>query len=102
MSAAIVKTTCTARNVPVSKRFFPGLLPILGDDRYEHVITRYRELYSNYALPANPQLRWHLVEGILPGLALYQVLRESGESQDNALGVSIERSISSSPAMSSR
>jgi hypothetical protein len=86
MSAAIVKTTDTARNVPVPKRFFPGLLPILGDDTYERVITRYRELYSNHELPANPQLRWHLVEGILPGLALYQVLRESGESQDNATG----------------
>ena len=86
MSAAIVKTTETARNVPVSKRFFPGLLPIPGDDTYERVITRYRELYSNHELPANPQLRWHLVQGILPGLALYQVLRESGESQDNATG----------------
>lgn len=86
MSAAIVKTPDTARNAPVSKRFFPGLLPILGDDGYERVITRYRELYSNHELPANPQLRWHLVEGILPGLALYQVLRESGESQDSALG----------------
>lgn len=90
MSAAIVKTTGTARNVPESKRFFPGLLPILGDDSYERVITRYRELYSTHELPANPRLRWHLVEGILPGLALYQVLRESGESQDNALG-SVDR-----------
>ena len=86
MSAAIVTTTGTARAVPVSKRFFPGLRPILGDDTYERVITRYRELYSNHELPANPRLRWHLVEGILPGVALYQVLRESGEPQDSALG----------------
>ena len=70
----------------MSKRFFPGPLPISGDDTYERVITRYRELYSNHELPSEPQLRWHLVEGILPGLALYQVLRESGESQDNATG----------------
>ncbi len=90
MSATIVKTTDTAEKVPVSKRFFPGLLPMLGHDRYGRVITRYRELYSNHELPANPQLRWHLVEGILPGLALYQVLRESGESQDVALG-SVDR-----------
>lgn len=86
MSTTIVKTTDTARTIPVSKRFFPGLLPILGGDTYDRVITRYRELYSQYELPANPQLRWHLVEGILPGLALYQVLRESGASQDNGLG----------------
>lgn len=90
MSTAIVKMRDAATNVPVSKRFFPGLLPILGDDNYGRVITRYRELYSNHELPANPQLRWHLVEGILPGLVLYQVLRESGESQDNALA-SVDR-----------
>ncbi len=86
MSTAIVKATDTARNVPVSERFFPGLLPMIGDEAYERVLARYGELYSNHELPANPQLRWHLVEGILPGLALYQVLRESGKSQDTALG----------------
>jgi len=86
MNAATAKPTRTTTDLPVSKRFFPGLLPIIGDEAYQRVYARYGELYSNQMLPANPQLRWHLVEGILPGLALYQVLRESGESRDNALG----------------
>ena len=90
MNAASVTMTRTTMDVPVSRRFFPGLLPIIGDEAYERVLARYRELYSNQGLPANPQLRWHLVEGILPGLALYQVLRESGASQDTALG-SVDR-----------
>lgn len=85
MNAATAKITPTTTDVAVSKRFFPGLLPIIGDDAYERVIARYRELHSNQEWPTNPQLRWHLVEGILPGLALYQVLREGGKSQDSAL-----------------
>ena len=90
MNAASVTMTRTTMDVPVSRRFFPGLLPIIGDEAYERVLARYRELYSNQGLPANPQLRWHLVEGILPGLALYHVLRESGESQHTALA-SVDR-----------
>jgi hypothetical protein len=86
MNAASVTMMQTTMDIPVSKRFFPGLLPIIGDEAYEQVIARYRELYSNQGLPADPRLRWHLVEGILPGLALYQILKESGESQDDALG----------------
>jgi hypothetical protein len=86
LSAASVTMTHRAMDLPVPKRFFPGLLPIIGDETYNRVIARHGELYSNQELPANPRLRWHLVEGILPGLALYQVLRESGETQDHALG----------------
>jgi hypothetical protein len=85
MNTATANTTSATTDVPFSKRFFPGLLPIIGDEAYERVVARYHELYSNQERPANPQLRWHLVEGILPGLALYQVLRASGESQDGAL-----------------
>jgi hypothetical protein len=73
--------------IPISKRFFPGLLPIIGDEKYNQVIARYHNLYSNYELPRNPHLRWHLIEGIIPGLALYQILRESGESQERALEI---------------
>jgi hypothetical protein len=86
MNAATVKIIPRTLDVPFSKRFFPGLLPIIGDETYERVTARYRELYSNQEWPTNPQLRWHLVEGILPGLALYQVLRETGQSQGDALG----------------
>ncbi|MBI5220083.1 MAG: L-2-amino-thiazoline-4-carboxylic acid hydrolase [Bacteroidia bacterium] len=72
------------KEIPLSKRFFPGLLPIIGVEKYNKVIERYRDIYSNHEFPSNPRLRWHLIEGILPGLALYQVLRES-ETQENAL-----------------
>jgi hypothetical protein len=71
--------------IPMSKRFFPGLLPIVGDEKYKQVIARYQELYNKYELPKNPTLQWHLTEGILPGAALYQVLRESSESKESAL-----------------
>jgi hypothetical protein len=74
-------------DIPISKRFFPGLLPIVGDEKYNQVIARYHKLYSNHEVPKNPHLRRHLIEGILPGLALYQILRESGESQQNALAI---------------
>jgi hypothetical protein len=71
--------------IPVSKRFFPALLPIVGEEYYKQIIARYRNLYSNHDLPQNPYLQWHLIEGILPGLAFYQILRERGESQASAL-----------------
>ena len=73
--------------IPMSKRFFPGLLPIVGDENYRKVLARYRELYSHHKLPENSTLQWHLTEGILPGLALYQVLRESGKSQESTLAL---------------
>jgi hypothetical protein len=73
--------------IPMSKRFFPFLLPIIGNEKYEQVYARYRDLYSNHELPKNPKLQWHLIEGILPGLAFYQILRESGELQESALAI---------------
>ena len=73
--------------IPMSKRFFPGLLPIIGAEKYKQVIGRYQQLFINHEFPNNPDLQWHLIEGILPGLALYQILRESGESQESALAV---------------
>ncbi len=72
---------------PLSKRFFPGLLPIVGDEKYKQVVARHRYLFSNHDLPSNPNLQWHLIEGILPGLAFYQILRESGETQESALAM---------------
>jgi hypothetical protein len=73
--------------IPMSKRFFPGLLPIVGDEKYKQVVVRYRELFEKHELPKHRALQWHLIEGILPGLAFYQVLRESGESQESALAM---------------
>jgi hypothetical protein len=73
--------------ISMSKRFFSGLLPIIGDEKYQQVRVRYRELYKKHEMPKNRALRWHLIEGILPGLAFYQVLRENGESQESALKI---------------
>jgi hypothetical protein len=71
--------------IPMSKRFFPPLLAIIGEEKYGRVYMRYRDLYAHRDLPQNPFLRRHLIEGILPGLAFYQILRESGEAQESAL-----------------
>jgi hypothetical protein len=75
----------TESKLPMAKRFFPGLLPIIGEEKYKLVIARYQDLFSKHDLPNNPTLQWHLIEGILPGLAFYQILRESGETQASAL-----------------
>ena len=73
------------KEIPLSRRFFPSLLPIIGEEKYGRVCARYRELYARHDFPKNHFLQWHLTEGILPGLAFYQVLRESGESRQAAL-----------------
>ena len=73
------------KEIPMPKRFFPGLLPIIGDEKYKQVAARYQDLFEKHELPKLPALQWHLIEGILPGLAFYQILRESGETQESAL-----------------
>jgi hypothetical protein len=73
--------------IPMSKRFFPELLSIIGEEKYKQVSAKYKKLYINHEFPNNPGLQRHLIEGILPGLALYQILRENGESQESALRI---------------
>jgi hypothetical protein len=73
--------------IPMSKHFFPALLQIVGDEKYLMINKRYRDLYATHNLPDNSTLKRHLIEGILPGLAFYQILRESGESQESALAI---------------
>jgi hypothetical protein len=51
------------------------------------VIAAYRQLYEGQELPNTRALRRHLIEGILPGLALYKVLRKAGESKEGALAI---------------
>ncbi len=48
------------------------------------VQARYRALLAESPHPAHKALRWHLATNILPGLALYQVLREAHD-QETAL-----------------
>jgi hypothetical protein len=76
-----------SNEIPLAKRFFPRLLPIMGDEKYKKIVARYQDLYSTHEHPNNPRLQRHLNEGILPGLALYQILRENGEPQDSALTI---------------
>ena len=71
--------------IPMSKHFFPGLLPFIGAESHKKVVARYRELLSSFERPNNLTLQHHLIEGILPGLACYQILKESGKSQENKL-----------------
>jgi hypothetical protein len=75
------------KEIPMPKRFFPGLLTIIGDEKYERVVARYQDLFEKHELPKHPALQWHLIEGILPGLAFYQILREGGETQEGALAM---------------
>lgn len=72
-------------DIPMSKRFFPGLLPIVGDKTYDQIAARYQSLFEKHDLPKNPTLQWHLIQGILPGLAYYQILKEGGATQESAL-----------------
>ena len=47
--------------------------------------ARYDDLYAHRLRFTQPALRQHYEEGILPSLALYQTLRETGEDQEAAL-----------------
>jgi hypothetical protein len=49
------------------------------------VRQRYRDLYQTRRRTQHPALRLHLEKNILPGLALYQVLREQHPTQAAAL-----------------
>jgi hypothetical protein len=62
-------------------------LPIIGAEKYKQVVARYQDLFEKHELPKHPVLQWHIKEGILPGLAFYQILRESGKSQESALAM---------------
>lgn len=49
------------------------------------VQARYEALYGERPSFTHPMLRWHLGQNILPGLALYQVLRKDSSDRDAAL-----------------
>lgn len=61
-----------------------------GDEKAKQVVAAVRQriakLRTTASVPQNPALRWHLMENILPGLALYQeLLAENGGNQSAAL-----------------
>lgn len=47
--------------------------------------ARYDQLYARRTRYANRALRGHLGPGVLPVLAMYQVLREENDDQANAI-----------------
>ncbi len=73
-------TTATLHNP-----FRRAISQVSGPTMTTRVAQRFASLYAAHALPASRRLRWHLQNQILPGLALYQLLREDGLSQDAAL-----------------
>lgn len=77
----------TSLTIPLSKTFFPASESIVGSARYDKMLERYLELFADFSFPRNPHLRRHLMDGILPGLALYQVLLEEGLSQAEAIAL---------------
>ena len=72
-------------SIPYSNRFFPAILPLVGQKQYDQILTRYSELYAKHEMPVNEILKTHLINGILPGLAFYQILLETGKSKEEAL-----------------
>ncbi len=78
----------TVSSLPGSKQFQRGLESCLAVDTARRVLTkaqgRYFELLANCEQHTNHALRKHLVEQILPGLALYQVLLAEGFVQEAA------------------
>jgi hypothetical protein len=42
------------KEIPMSKRFFPGLLPIVGDEKYKQVVARYQGLFEKHGFPNTP------------------------------------------------
>ncbi len=47
--------------------------------------TRYEAFYNERPHFTHPALRWHLEQNLLPGLALYRVLREESNDRDAVL-----------------
>jgi hypothetical protein len=56
----------------------------------EQVRYRYKTLLAEKPLPANPILRRHVIDNILPGLALYQVLLQEHNYDQQAALVDID------------
>ena len=67
------------------KPFRRAISQVSGPTMTTRTAQRFASLYAAHAMPASRPLRWHLQNQILPGLALYQLLREDGLSQDAVL-----------------
>lgn len=79
----------TRRRMPNAAAWQRALAAARGDAEAARLITaaqsRYERLRTDAARPASRALRIHLSQFILPGLALYQTLLDSGSHQQAAL-----------------
>jgi hypothetical protein len=66
-----------SKKVHLSNRFRLAIIQPLSTDLARQVQERFAFLYAECDRPGNPFLHAHLHDNILPGLALYQVLRET-------------------------
>jgi hypothetical protein len=75
------------RTVSLPKPFCQAVPVFFDQELTEKIVGHLRELSTECQMPVNRQLQWHLREFILPGLAVYQVLRAEGQTADVALAI---------------
>jgi len=73
------------KTIRLPKPFIRAVPQLFGAEQAGEIQARIQELSRECRLPADRQLRRHLQEFILPGLAVYQVLRAQGLDQAAAL-----------------
>ena len=82
------------QNMPNLKDFRNALVDQLGAEEaatlIDRVVLRYYRLYQDRVDHDDRALQTHLEENILPGLALYQVLREARYGEEEALEITAE------------
>jgi hypothetical protein len=80
VGAALGRRTGIPRRMPHLRTFHAGLVrthgTVKGAILAARVRARYDELYATRPRFTHPALRWHLTYQILPGLALYETLKE--------------------------
>lgn len=89
MGTAIGTSIAMSRRMPNLKTWQRALIEKHGEVQgailAARVQARYEELYHERPRFTHPALRWHLEQNLLPGLALYQALREEHNERDAAL-----------------
>ncbi len=89
--SALVGLVAGRRSALPVNVWLPALTEVHGHDEAKRLLeaaeARYRSLVAARPVPEQRALRGHLLKNILPGLALYEVLREEhAGDQQAALG----------------
>lgn len=74
------------KQVVLPKRYWMAITRTLSADIATQVEVRYAAIYTESTPPENPILQRHFYDQILPGLALYQTLRQE-YAQDETLKI---------------